>query len=76
MDLEYLDTAKRDTELKSLLEKALLQFIVIRNDANPSYDGITSFSFKNDGNFEIYEVPSYDRSSTYDGKSSYDEVPS
>ena len=25
--------------------QAILQFIVIRNDANPSYDGITSFSF-------------------------------
>ena len=24
---------------------AILQFIVIRNDVNPSYDGIASFSF-------------------------------
>ena len=43
---------------------------------NPSYDGIASFSFKNDGISVIYEVPSYDRTLTYDGKSSYDEVPS
>ena len=43
---------------------------------NPSYGGITPFSLQKDGISKINAVPSYDRSSTYDGKSSYDEVPS